>query len=64
MSKSMKDKAVMKLIEGMFKAPKRVKIPDTELIVWLQNDLMQGKEKLPGKWLLIAYRLPEEAEGP
>jgi hypothetical protein len=55
-----KTKAPVKIIEAMFKTPRRVTIPEAELIVWMQNNLTRGKETLPGKWVLIAYRLPEE----
>ena len=55
-----KEDAIKKVLLQMFKTPQRVKIPDTELIVWTTEKMMQGTEKLPGKWILIAYRLPEE----
>jgi hypothetical protein len=56
----MKAKTLKKIIGGLFTKPQRVKIPETELIVWVQPTLNQFKENLPGPWILIAYRLPKE----
>ena len=62
MNGSIKEKAIKKILEEMFKTPQRVTIPETEIIVWTQTNLIQGKTTNPGKWILIAYKLPEETK--